>query len=95
MFGRRNGDGMICRGYNLLSNVGELEVDLVGNTLHGGEDELSHSILSVINDLKNVISSFLIHTLVSGHLLMMCASKGTRPFGDAGSSSSTRRGCLA
>ena len=31
---------------SLLSDVGELEVDFVGDALHGGQDKLLHGILA-------------------------------------------------
>lgn len=36
---------MAGRGVDLLADVGQGEVDLVGDALHDGEDELAHGVL--------------------------------------------------
>jgi hypothetical protein len=62
--------------HNLRANIRKCKVDFINDTLHRWQDHHSKTILW---DVRLLIQTLLAEsTFASGHLLMMCASRGTR-----------------
>jgi hypothetical protein len=61
---------------NLRADIREREVDLVNDTLHRGQNHHSETILWKVRFVTQSLPAD--PTFASGHLLMICASRGTR-----------------